>query len=357
MPFNLEHPYFENVSIEDFDRRYDSIEETENKFNFLITYLLSHGMNNNQQQDLSFDKLLHHAKQKFAKSVLADRERFEELHNTKVMGGNLNPERKEMENEFMQEAFLKDPINVVRASAKDVVNNLKKYSDPENDPKMMKKWQDNCFRLAKNLKDRNNAFREYEKRETANDITDIITSSFMINEKVTMDQIFEKNKGGFFERMFNTTSPEYNNLVAATKRFNDPEDALHGNTDNLEAATRGYLKHKFPDLKDDELPTPEQIARLSGAGKGRCQFCLNVLDAIKKHKESTDLQAEFKFANTENIDAMANDGDDQIDFQKQVYNDVEELSADDKSMENENNNIIQKDKEIDELEQDDLSNN
>ena len=114
-------------------------------------------------------------------------------------------------------------------------------------------------------------------------------SAKLVANDSTISASFTKQKAGFFEKLFNTTSEEYNNFKSAYANYKNPDHELYGNDEYLKDAAMGYLKHKFPNLKKDELPTEEQIAKLGGAGKERALFCLNV---VKTYDETHDLQEQ-----------------------------------------------------------------
>ena len=85
--------------------------------------------------------------------------------------------------------------------------------------------------------------------------------------------------------------PKTNECIILTLGYlNDGTlDTTPNNDEYLKDAAMGYLKHKFPNITEDKLPTEEQIAALGGAGKERANFCLNV---VKVYKDTHDLQQQ-----------------------------------------------------------------
>ena len=66
--------YYENISLEDFDKKFDTFETLNEKFEFLQDYLLSYGIDeiddreNTNVVDLMnnpAEKLIHYAREKF----------------------------------------------------------------------------------------------------------------------------------------------------------------------------------------------------------------------------------------------------------------------------------------------------
>ena len=105
-------------------------------------------------------------------------------------------------------------------------------------------------------------------------------------------------KGGFFERMFRTTSEEYRVFKATLLAFNDEDSKGYGDIDNLEGATRAYLYHKLPNFKEtDELPKDEDIRNLSGTSKRRVELCINVLKAVQEQRRQDEMSSAFKNMN------------------------------------------------------------
>ena len=148
------------------------------------------------------------------------------------------------------------------------------YDDPRMDPKEKEQHRIDYFisakRLAFDFTSENfiNAYREYEKNAKKNQLfVTALSAKLAINDS-TISASFNKQKAGFFEKIFNTTSEEYNNFKAAFNNYYDEKHELYGNDEYLKDAAMGYLKHKFPNITEDKLPTEEQIAALGGAGKG-----------------------------------------------------------------------------------------
>ena len=141
----------------------------------------------------------------------------------------------------------------------------------------------------------------------------------------------EDNKGGFFERLFNTTSPQYNELLDAIDAFNDPKNKDYGNLTLVENAAKGYLAHK--------LPEGTEFKDVGKTGQGRIKFCQDILktisetrtaicppvdmDEIAKNVLGEDDQEEFK-------EALGKD----IEMENEKQKDVQLLDVNGNQIEN-----------------------
>jgi hypothetical protein len=66
-------------------------------------------------------------------------------------------------------------------------------------------------------------------------------------EPFDLERIKNANKGGFFERMFNTTSPEYKRFIKALEDYNDPKSENYLNKDDLKDKASAYFDYKTSD--------------------------------------------------------------------------------------------------------------
>ena len=146
--------------------------------------------------------------------------------------------------------------------------------------------------------------------------------------------------------MFKTTSPEYESFKQAYADFNNKYNPLYGNAGDLKFFAMNYLKHKFPNLKDGELPTEKQIESLSGAGKERASFCLSV---VETYNENHLLQEQAnKIIENFNPNFLKEDKIEE-DIINPLYKEVDSLEhdVDDESMEYSDDDISQDDYSID----------
>ena len=256
--------------------------------NNAIAYILKHGMHNDYTK-CDIKELIFTAKNEVAKSVA----RKQLASNPKDLS-NMQANNKEDNEEIRQ--FLADPLKYMAGKIKDEFYvDMIHYDDPRMDPKEKEQYRIDYFLSAKNhafdFEDERwiEQYKEYERNVgKTQKFTANLSAKLAANDS-TISASFTKQKAGFFEKLFNTTSEEYSNFKSAYANYKNPDHELYGNDEYLKDAAMGYLKHKFPNLKKDELPTEEQIAKLGGAGKERALFCLNV---VKTYDETHDLQEQ-----------------------------------------------------------------
>ena len=143
-------------------------------------------------------------------------------------------------------------------------------------------------------------FQKFELNNSQNQAFDILSSieaNLPLGENAIEDSI-NRQKPGFFEKVFRRTSKEYKTFIKIFNGYKDKQSPLYGQNEYLKNSAFQYLKHKFPNLKDDEIPTLEQINTIKGIGKERAFFCYNVVKAINENEQiqerANDLVREIK---------------------------------------------------------------
>ena len=158
----------------------------------------------------------------------------------------------------------------------------------------------------------------------------------MPNGKKPIEESLNKQKPGFFEKIFRTTSNDYKIFKAAFDCYNDKKHPLYGVDENLKDAAHAYLVHKFPNLGKNQLPTLNDINNLSGPGKERARFCLEVYNAIKE-KENLQEHVDDMIKDIKNLNVKAPwDNNYQMEFQNELNEQVEENVIEDNNLENVN---------------------
>ena len=103
---------------------------------------------------------------------------------------------------------------------------------------------------------------------------------------------FNRNKAGFFDRMFRRTSRQYKDFEKEFKAYREGSRIENGtntrdaNRESVERTAKAYLQHKIPGWNGEGLPTMEQINALSGKSRNRAMFCFNVLGAVKDSEKN-----------------------------------------------------------------------
>ena len=93
-------------------------------------------------------------------------------------------------------------------------------------------------------------------------------------DKFDQSKILDSHKGGFFERLFNTTSNEYKEFVENFKKFTDPNNHDTSVKDKLIESAKAYIEHKNIDNLVD-LAALDDVT-----GKERIKLCLSVLSSL-----------------------------------------------------------------------------
>lgn len=273
------------VSIQDYCQRVDEIEDLGEKLAFSTRYILSYDQINNGQADQTIENLIKVAHMKIADKS-ADLKYF--YHETDVNRGRaevmVDPTVKVYDNDIGNQMFIANPVGYLKGQAKAIEDEIKaKGWKSESDIQMMAA----CGQL------RNQVFTDEfgakianaNKKPTAFDVKARLESAFGGAEG--LKKAYEKTKPGVLSRMFDTSSLAYKNLDTAYQAFNNPSHALHGNLPTIEKAATQYLQHVLPGYKPNRLnniPTMEDIARLSGTRKARALLSINLLNAVKAQK-------------------------------------------------------------------------
>ena len=94
-------------------------------------------------------------------------------------------------------------------------------------------------------------------------------------DKFDQSKILDSHKGGFFERLFNTTSNEYKEFVENFKKFTDPNNHDTSVKDKLIESAKAYIEHKNIDNVVDLAALED-----GSTGKERIKLCLSVLSSL-----------------------------------------------------------------------------
>lgn len=151
--------------------------------------------------------------------------------------------------------------------------------------------------MGRILHDEENKYKDYENKKGNPWMTFVERRKNTLIEFVSnklekpIDETIKDNKPGMFEKLFRKTSDEYNELLSAINDFNNHRLVDYGNVRLLEAATKNYVKHKFPSYDGiSDNPSFEGLDKLNSKSKGRIIFCKAILEGINELKEKERLE-------------------------------------------------------------------
>ena len=299
-----------------------------------IKYILRRGVDEGLT-DCNINELIYVVKNEIAKMVAK-----EQLKNNPNELTNMHSK-----DEKNVQYFLKDPFEYV---GKELSKNGNKYEVSTNniidgeEKKLARKYNKNVNDLGRMLvipgiKVVYNVYEGNQADVKSYNIINQLQSKLPHN---SIEEAFDRQKPSFFEKLFRRTSSEYKNFKTAFNNFNDKNHPLNGSNQYLKDAAMGYIRHKFPNLEDDKLPTAEQIEALGGAGKERAAFCLKVVETLNEHGAIQE-QADKVTEAIKNVEIKDQDNIIDNSFQKDLKNDLDDKIVDNNLVnENDNNEII-----------------
>lgn len=295
MPTKQYNVIYNDVSKEDFDNKFAYIRDIDEKFDFIVSYILSYGYKF-KPDNLEFEDLVDHVRMRFIESSVHKKQEYEffEKNAKKVDASTINPYDKVKNNdkELLEKEFLSNPLKFIKKHGKELALKI------SVDNKEKDNWLKHCKDLYHGILNLEDEYNEVEKINRVNNMKKKLCERSGFIGDIDLNNMLSNYKGGFFERMFRTTSEEYRVFKATLLAFNDEDSKGYGDIDNLEGATRAYLYHKLPNFKEtDELPKDEDIRNLSGTSKKRVELCINVLKTVQKQRRQDEMSNAFKNMN------------------------------------------------------------
>ena len=316
---------YKKISIKDFDDKFDKIDNIDDKFKFLYSYILSHKVDKNNKESLR--ELILHAKNKFSEALNKLKKDTNSIKIEKIETKE-NASFNYVDNydiEIMKKDFVKNPIKFIRSLAlalplnnflRDDIGNGAVEDDGEEEYYDMEKWKINCNNMVDYLKSIEKYYEKYDTASLVEDINKSIGDIVYKDETKTIDYILNDTKGGFFENLFHRTSNEFKLFKETFKDFSIKGSQSYGNKDNLVSAARMYLHHKIPSFKNnDKYPKKEDVEKLSGTAKKRVELCIGVLKSVNKANEIEEFVKSLK---------NENDVDKQNEFRENLTNMLED---------------------------------
>ena len=139
------------------------------------------------------------------------------------------------------------------------------------------------YRAALNLlRGKSYVYSHFEENNggVVNDIINL-HEEFPSDAERPVEDALRANKGGFFERLFRTTSREYKTF----ERMLDRRRMGEASREDLEGSAVAYLRHKLRGYDGRGIPNLEDIERLSGTAKKKALLCYKTLKACQRSRE------------------------------------------------------------------------
>ena len=279
------------VSMVDFMKRIDEIESIDDKRRFAAQYLVRHGIDTNNP-DYSLAEATHIAKMKIAEaSVKAKETFFEEEDAADFYIGDsddenreevVNPYAEDYENDVANEYFMGHASDYLNHLANDLANSEAPANENDIQERIpMDQYLSSAAKFTPELE------KDILKLDTKPNALDVkIRIETKLGRSGALQELYNQTKPSFGASFFRTTSLASKNLDTAYKAFNNPNHAMYGDLGTIEKAGFEYLEHKFPGWKRGmELPSEEQINRLSGTSKARALLSVNLINAAKEQKQ------------------------------------------------------------------------
>lgn len=321
---DLDKLVYKGLTIKDFDEKFDKLKTVSEKLDFLTNYILSYGIEhdprnpkNDKEENFSIIELIAHARLKFIDASLSAKAEYEKKNNVKLPKNVIDPLDKNYKNYKSQKKFIVESLEYIKEVAENRRNSLNvDKKNPEYDKVEFYKMNLNRNLIYIKVFD---DFDDYCNGYLLKDLSGMVGEMVYKNSSLENEDLLKLNKGGFFERLFKTTSNEYLNFENAFKLFNDPNSQTYGNAEPVKNAAIAYLKYKIPTFTDKQkLPKKEDIERLSGTSRKRAELCVGVLKAIDIENKRADVSNDLLQEENENefYENLNNNVDEANNFKK-----------------------------------------
>jgi len=325
-----------NYNNVDFNEYYKNLlweKNMDEKLDFIAKEVLSYGFND-KKADCTLEEMIAISKFQFLETSSEYRLIYkiteeDKNENFKLADDLINPNNTNEEYKNKEKSFVKNPVKVIKEYAIAEVNKEIDENNPED-----VKWKNHCQKMVDTLTNMEATYNEAEKEIQPKIVTFLVGRARYNGEVKTCNDILNKNKGGFFERFFRTTSNEYKNFKNAFKAYNDKKSPNYGNKEALRSAAMSYIRHKVPSLKDNEEPDSSIYDNLEGTALNRTALCLSVLDNLKYQEKIENLGDTFNNLNNKVNENVQNN------FQNNLNKDVKIEMSVQAELEDVNNNIV-----------------
>lgn len=280
------------ISMADYSRRVDELEDFDDKLAFTTRYLLTHGMYSSKEYDYSFEAAVHLARTKIADEAVKLRDKlFEESEESLDNKPNVVNPYARPGHDKAAELFMGNPAEYLKGEAKKLEAEIEAQ---EHKIGIDDNVSRNCARLQHELGPTftQNVFA-LEMDSTAIDVKARLENHFGGREE--LEKAYKSTKPGFFSRVMGTSSVASSNLDEVYQAFNNRNHVLYGNMDALERAANDYLIHKFPGWEPGE-PLPLDQAKLNKNEKAKVDFSSQILKSVQEQRNMEEYFQELTYA-------------------------------------------------------------
>ena len=296
--------YYYACNLNDFEKQFRTFNSDNPKESIdkSIAYLLKFGLSNPKEPMKRYRRILFEVRKQVALQVA----RKQYANDPKNLTNMHSKDDLEVQH------FLAHPVDYVVNKLKDeeYYNSIKPQklegvTDKEYE-KFSQAYDKNKDRLVK-VMDTSTFKVRYNGNENskliAKDILDLLHEK-MPNSSIPAE--LAKGKYSFWERRLFWRSREFKAFKKTIIAFNLRQSPNSRDSKALEDSAMAYLRHKFPNLKEGELPTLEQIATLGAKGKVRATLCLNVVKSCQEVKQADKLVTAVRNLNLNPNDLIKN---------------------------------------------------
>lgn len=323
MPNHLANPRFNDVqyvSIIDYMRRIDELDNIDDKMAFTTNYLLSYGT---EQRDIPLAEAIHVAKIKIAEASARIRAK-EIMIPDEAVDPHLSDEE-----DAPNRLFMIDPARYLLNQANDYLTQEIENGNGQIRSKRFEDYQLMSAHLMNGINGSLSAeISELDILPTSRDVDARIKAKYTSARE--FNKQYKATKPGFLSKLFATPSRAYNNLESVYEAFHNPNHVLYGDMNALDKAATEYLKHCFPTW-NPKLGgiSGGAIRSLSDPKKSRAMLSLNILKATAEQRLTEGVYERMIAANIQNrADLEAAAGDEVLEneankeFQKDIQNEL-----------------------------------
>ena len=303
------------VSMTDYIRNMDALEDFEDKMLFTTRYLLAYGA---EERDVPLAEAIHIAKMKIAEASAKMREN-EIMIPDEVVNPHISDEE-----DAPNRLFMIEPVTYLQNEANRLLMQEANDGVSQESQNRINNYQLMSAVLMNGVNSGlPNQISELDIEPTARDVETRLKAKY--GGARELEQAYNAAKPGFFSRLFSSSSRVYHNLDEAYNAFKNPDHALYGNMNALDKAATEYLKHCFPRWNPKNgMISKSAIERLSGNKKAGAMFSLNILKSTAEQRQTEPVYEAIITANLQKrADNEAQAGDEVLEeFQQNVLKDV-----------------------------------